>query len=316
KAHHRFDNGAVEHVIGNSNTLHYPSGDDHPSEAGSRKATEEFVTLLNVFYHRWQADAPPQSVPAPASAPETQPEPPAAAQASGAGGLIDDFEGGAIPSTGGWESYFEDNTDTELNCATETNLAHAGSGSLQFEFDVAANSWATCGFYFDSVQNWRAGDGISFYLRADRAGLPYDVDLFGGTPGGRTTYIYRGQTPAQSVDGWALVEIRWDQILRADWEENPGTPFDPAEVTGFAFGLSTPEQSRLNGTLWVDDLSLMGAANPPGAQPESGQPDAAESPRRPLFPCAGAMALPALLLTGTIFLRQRSPSAVEQDKAV
>jgi hypothetical protein len=313
QAHHRFHNGAVEHVIGNSNTLHYPSGDDHPSEAGSRKATEEFVTLLNVFYHRWQADAPPQSAPAPASAPETQPEPPAAAQSSGPGGLIDDFEGGAVPSTSGWESYFEDNTDTELNCAKDTILSHSGSGSLQFEFDVAANSWATCGFYFDTIQNWRSGDGISFYLRADRAGLPYDVDLFGGAPGGRTTYIYRGQTPAQSVDGWSLVEIRWEEILRADWEENPGTSFDPAEVTGFAFGLSTPEQSRLNGTLWVDDLSLLGAANLSVAQPESDQPAAGESPRRPSLPCIGALAWPVLLLAGTFFRRQRSSFAVEQD---
>lgn len=57
-AHHRYTDGRIEHSYGSSNTLAYPSGDDHPSEAGSRKATEEFVPLLNVFYHRWAATAP------------------------------------------------------------------------------------------------------------------------------------------------------------------------------------------------------------------------------------------------------------------
>ena len=54
-AHHWWNNGQIEHILGNSNTLAYPSGDDHPSEAGSLKATSEFVPLLNIFYNRWAA---------------------------------------------------------------------------------------------------------------------------------------------------------------------------------------------------------------------------------------------------------------------
>ncbi|RPH63212.1 MAG: hypothetical protein EHM81_00585 [Chloroflexi bacterium] len=59
--HHRFVNGSIEHVYeAGMNTAYYPSspGDDHPSEEGNRKAKDEFVPLLNVFYHRWQAGAP------------------------------------------------------------------------------------------------------------------------------------------------------------------------------------------------------------------------------------------------------------------
>jgi len=167
---------------------------------------------------------------------------------------------------------------------------------------VAANNWATCGFYFDAVQNWQAGEGVSFYLRADRAGLPFDVDLYGGTPGGHTTYIYRGQTPPESLDGWTLVEIRWEDILRAEWEENPGVPFNPAQVTGFAFGLSTPEQARLNGTLWVDDLSLLGMDTVAGAPLGAEQPEQA---RRPLLPCTGAFALPISVIAGLSLLRKK-----------
>lgn len=266
--------------------------------------------MLNVYYHRWQADAPPQSAPAPASATEAESllEPPAALQSSGTSGLLDDFENGSIPSTSGWESYFQDNTDTKLSCMTDTGLSHGRSASLQFGFDVAANSWATCGFYFDVVQDWQAGDGVSFYLRADRASLPFDVDLFGGTPGVRTTYIYRSQTPSESVDSWTLVEIRWEDILRAEWEENPGMPFNPAEVTGFAFGLSTPEQARLNGTLWVDDLSLLGmetGAVSPSVPEQPGVSEQPEQPQRPSLPCTGAFILPMSVIAGLAILRRK-----------
>ncbi|HMB21466.1 MAG TPA: hypothetical protein VKP08_01480, partial [Anaerolineales bacterium] len=54
-AHHRYNSGQIEHILGSQNTLYYPSGDDHPSVAGSQKATNEFVPLLNIFYHRWKA---------------------------------------------------------------------------------------------------------------------------------------------------------------------------------------------------------------------------------------------------------------------
>lgn len=56
-AHHRYSNGKIEHIIDNGkNTLHYPSGDDHPSEEGSRKATQEFVPLLNVYFNCWKGN--------------------------------------------------------------------------------------------------------------------------------------------------------------------------------------------------------------------------------------------------------------------
>jgi hypothetical protein len=54
--HHRLWDGAIQHSFdGNPshNVLAYPTGDDHPGRAGNLKATGEFVTLLNVAYHRW-----------------------------------------------------------------------------------------------------------------------------------------------------------------------------------------------------------------------------------------------------------------------
>lgn len=52
--HHRWWNGRVQHSkTASGNFLVYPTGDSHPSRAGNRKATAEFVPLLNYYYHRW-----------------------------------------------------------------------------------------------------------------------------------------------------------------------------------------------------------------------------------------------------------------------
>jgi hypothetical protein len=70
--HHRYQDGMMQHIVAAQNTSYYPSApdDDHPSTAGSRKATEEFVPLLNVFYHRWKNGALIEPLPSPAVSPE------------------------------------------------------------------------------------------------------------------------------------------------------------------------------------------------------------------------------------------------------
>ncbi len=54
--HHYWNSSEITHTqtVAN-NFLAYPSGDSHPTSAGHRKATAEFVPLLNVFYNRWQS---------------------------------------------------------------------------------------------------------------------------------------------------------------------------------------------------------------------------------------------------------------------
>ncbi|MBW2964949.1 hypothetical protein KY363_05830 [Candidatus Woesearchaeota archaeon] len=56
-SHHRYNDGAIEHTtVSGKNTLYYPSDDDHPSVAGSQKATAEFVPWLNVMVNCWKGD--------------------------------------------------------------------------------------------------------------------------------------------------------------------------------------------------------------------------------------------------------------------
>jgi len=76
--HHRVNNGQIEYTTkASENTLVYPSEDDHPNPQGSRKATEEFLPMLNVFYNRWMAAGGAEAAPAEAAPaePAVQPAP-------------------------------------------------------------------------------------------------------------------------------------------------------------------------------------------------------------------------------------------------
>jgi hypothetical protein len=55
-AHHRVYEGDIQHYPSPSadGTSPYHNGDNHPNAAGNQKATDEFVPLLNCFYHRWR----------------------------------------------------------------------------------------------------------------------------------------------------------------------------------------------------------------------------------------------------------------------
>jgi hypothetical protein len=56
--HHRIWEGAVQHKTDDgADRLAYPSGtDSHPDAAGDRKATAEFVPLLNAAYNAWKGN--------------------------------------------------------------------------------------------------------------------------------------------------------------------------------------------------------------------------------------------------------------------
>jgi len=288
-AHHRYNNGQIEHVVKNSNTLAYPSGDDHPSEQGSRKATEEFIPLLNIYYNRWQETAP-----------ETAGQPAQALSQVGApavASLIDDLEGDSPSGTGGWEANYDAATSTSINCWADTDEAHNGSRSLAIDFDVDANSWATCSLFYDSAQDWSAAQGLTFYLRAQESGLIFDVDLYAGSYEDLETYVYTIEAPPDSADGWIPISLNWSDFHRASWEENADAPFEkPDELMGLAFGMSTYPDTPNTGKIWVDDLSLLGAQAAEAVSEDEGEVEQASPRRRFSLPCGSAFALPAAVI--------------------
>jgi hypothetical protein len=59
--HHRYRNGAIEHIqtVSQDMAAYSPDGyDGHPTYAGNQKATEEFIDLLNIYYNSWKGTGP------------------------------------------------------------------------------------------------------------------------------------------------------------------------------------------------------------------------------------------------------------------
>jgi hypothetical protein len=314
EAHHRFRDGRFEHTVGSRNTLYYPSDDDHPSIQGSLKATEEFVPLLNVFYHRWQADTSPASLPEPVEPGEDAPQPelyPAQPQAVG---LIDDFETDNPAGTNGWEPFWDEATTTSMHCASEAGMAPEGGRALTLDFDVSPGAWATCALFYEGAQDWSSTEGLGFDLHAAQPGLVFNLDVYAGSPDAQETYNYTIEAPPESADGWIPIVIQWPELHRADWEENAGTPFTSSDrILGLAFGFETYADAPNTGTLWVDQLTLLGAQQVEAAAfPGEGLDDGGEDVEVPsqqtfrrFLPCGGATLVPLGLVGLAGLLKKR-----------
>jgi len=312
-AHHRVNNGQIEHIVQESNTLYYPSDDDHPSVAGSQRATEEFIPMLNVFYHRWMESAPLQPAPQSDALPEEVPQSELYPAQPSVAGLIDDFETDNPPGTNGWEPFWDETTPTSMHCNAETGTAYSGGRSLLLDFEVVPGAWATCALFYEGTQNWGNGQGLKFYLYASQPGLVFNVDIYAGNRDAQETYIYTIEAPPESANGWVPISLAWGNFHRADWEENAGAPLAKTDqVVGMAFGFDTYEGTPNTGKLWIDELSLMGTgsidAPPPAQTPQAvGKPTKSppsESARRRLLPCGGALALP-LGLAGLAYWKRK-----------
>ncbi len=330
--HHLFVNGQVEYVNDRGrNTSYYSSAadDDHPNAAGSRKATQDFVPLLNVFYHRWKAGAPVQPPSAATPANNVLPEQPVAAPAGGA--LVDDFDADLPPgSSEGWQPYWDERTQTRAACAPQAGDAHAGKSTLQLDMNVDKNSWATCAFFYDEPVDWSAAQGVSMYIHTAQPGVGFDVHVYRGKPDSYETYYKSFETSDEMVAGWVYLEIPWSDLRRAEWESDSGTALDPGQISGMAFGFGAGEDAPLAGQIWADDIQLVGlpagevveprpqvtevalapaTAMPPSAPPATRPPAAPQSSPPPAalqvtpeqgkggagLPCPGALGVVAVV---------------------
>jgi hypothetical protein len=88
-----------------------------------------------------------------------------------AGGLIDDFEGGAFDDR--WWSYEEGSR--ALTC-TSDQPGHTSAQAMRLTFEVGADGYAGCGMDVDPGR-WGEAGGLSFFWRADQPGLMMIVAL-------------------------------------------------------------------------------------------------------------------------------------------
>ncbi|MBI4881827.1 MAG: hypothetical protein HY812_19540 [Planctomycetes bacterium] len=278
--HHRCRDGAIEHAVSaGRNTLHYPSdGDDHPAPPGNRKATAEFVPLLNVYYHRWQEGAaaavpaaepePPDVTPAAppgAAPPPVEAEPPdvTPAQAPGAepaappdaeqGALIDDFESGCDA----WAVFSDGAEETRVSRALDPDNARAGQAGLRVEYDIGPGGYGLCGLVHPSPRDWKASSGASFYFHCERAGQEIVFIAYNGaSPEDLAVFEIRVTAGQEAVAGWQRAAITWDQLSQPSWQGDAAARFDPARAMGVAFSIDPPESGRSRGWFCVDDIAL------------------------------------------------------------
>jgi hypothetical protein len=283
--HHRFTGGQIEHVINDKrNTEFYPSEDDHPNRQGNQKATTEFLPMLNIFYNRWKASAPTTAA---AQPPATNPQ---AQSTENQGQQSVQSPADAVPAAGGllfdfeseqplWEASVDEAAQTTaLDC--QINTANAGSGgqSMQIVFNVAANSWATCSSFFDAPRDLSAAAGIQFMLRLQDPPGEMHLDVFTGPDGERATYARQIPLP-DSTGKWSIIQTRWSDLKRVEWEADGGTVFShPEQITGLAFGFPAGNQVN-HGIIQIDDIQTFSSgaapaqvANPPAAAPAAEQP--------------------------------------------
>lgn len=305
--HHRFINGTIEHsYTPGMNTLHYPSGpdDDHPAEAGNRKATEEFVPLLNTYYHLWQTDpassaAPQDRVPlAGNEEPQSQsPQPASFAE------WIDDFESDGSGLGGEWEYYMGAEEGTHINCAAVDGKSYGGSAALEIVFEVPDEGWATCIQRYSEAQDWSAAEGITLYTSSEPSNLPYDVHLYVGWNENLETYVAHLEGAAD----WAKVNLPWDSFTRVAWEPNGGATFTATDrISGLGFGFEG-DPSAYQGTLWADDLGLMVEETVTVEAQEFPETEAQESNGPP---CLNAFMLPIAALY--IFMKHNIDKSEEK----
>jgi hypothetical protein len=266
--HHRVRAGRIEYLVNAGNgTLHYPSdGDDHPSPAGNRKATEEFVPLLNLYYQRWMA-APRGAAPVSAQRAETErpvakSEPPATAQpvpsaapvaTVTAAGLIDDFE----KELRSWTTFLDPEKETRLSFRRDTELKHEGTAALRIQYDVAPGSWALCSLVHERPQDWSRFRGVRLSLHADQANQTVDVVVYGGRSADELQHFERAlPVDRTAVDGWQQVDILWPQLKLPDWQGDTAAKFDPRSAMGVAIAITSSGERRA-GEMWLDDVALL-----------------------------------------------------------
>ncbi|MBN2502906.1 MAG: hypothetical protein JXB38_19155 [Anaerolineales bacterium] len=305
--HHQLVNGEIKHTYAvGHDTLVYPSDDDHPSAAGSQKATEEFVPLLNAWYNGWKAGAPTTPPQSEGAEPDTSDDTNESQSAAPlAGGMIADFE-----DSNAWEAMFDAIAETSIGCEVVSGEPYSGANALQIDFNMALDGWGACYKEYHQPQDFSAGEGINLYVRSLQTGVHFAMLLYTGNGENAQIYGAAYDTTQAAVDGWEMVQFQWSDFL-LDWQEGSPPP-DPSLVYQIAIAFDGYEGAN-NGTLWIDDIGLLGAApveeaappaeeEQPAAEDESAQPEGQGSAGGV---CPFSIAMPVMVILGAVWTRRK-----------
>lgn len=273
KNHHRFHNGKIEYACqAGKGTLYYAEGgDDHPTSAGNRKATEEFVSLLNHWYGQWEqrrpkapsTGQPAAMAPPPDSrdladgasrqaAPVLSPESDSQTQPGAASASMDGFESG----TQAWAAFLDTEKETRLTFVADRSVKHGGAASLRIEYDLAPESWAACGRVPDRPQDWSHAKGLTLFVHAEKPGVAFAVVAYGGNSAESLLHFECACVTTQAaVDGWQRFDIPWSRFAPPEWQ-GTSEKYHPRSAMGVAVALHSAT-ARETGRLWLDDVGFL-----------------------------------------------------------
>jgi hypothetical protein len=281
--HHRYQSGRIEWITDKGkNTSAYASAadDDHPNAAGSQKATDEFLPLLNIWYHRWQAGAataPNAQAPASTgtaaaqSSEPTQEEVPTDLPISSAPGLpstgditakittLEDFEIAEMDY-----SANEDGQGSKIKCVLDKKTRNQGKNSLRMDYALVPQGYANCSKGYETSQVWSSAQGLTFYVHASQENMEIDFQIYANERPYEASYF----TDKASVKGWVKTSYSWSQFVRPQWDaDQPGDIIlNPEKVSSLVINIYSDK--KVSGKIWIDDIALMGVtSNPSTTQP-------------------------------------------------
>ncbi len=178
--------------------------------------------------------------------------------------LIADFD--SKDALDNWWSYLDDLPDgTVFQFQRDTHTSFNGSASLRLDLDIAAGSYAGLGYDYDVYPDWTRGEGLIFQVRASAPGIPLVMVIHLADPSqtspespGVTPFGCPFATPPGSENDWITVTLPWDGFERQMWVGETGLmEFTPNPITGIEIAVEASEDSRLAGTVWLDDLRVI-----------------------------------------------------------
>jgi len=251
--------------------------DGHPNDIANQTIGPIFVDFIDQAIRSFYAGAPlpttadQQPAVEATQAPEEQAEP---GQPMAAQGAIDDFE---APTGEWWPS--DEGSGSTVECSIDSERGHQGASSLRIEYSLVAEGWVDCGQSYDPLQDWSSAGGVSIWVYAEGTDLWPEMAIFTGSPDNATPYVVSFEAAPQS--DWVQYTFAWADFVKPDWAD-PEAPanLDPAQVVGYSFSVGGGE-AGYEGTLWIDDVTLV--AGEPAAQPVAEEPsqEAAEEPAAP-----------------------------------
>jgi hypothetical protein len=171
------------------------------------------------------------------------------------GGLIDNFD----QASRNWQVYRDEALPgTQLSCSVDASVALQEGKALKIRYQIAPDSWASCGLELAVARDWSAAKGISFYLYMERPGQEVTVVAYGSDSMNYVTHFeHTIRSVPANTEQWQQIKLQWNQFVQPPWEGDGTAIFNPASARGMAFIFGAPVNSKSSGTLWVDEIRFL-----------------------------------------------------------